>query len=337
MENENILKLILSSYSQFEINKILLYSTNKTINIVTLKIINYEHLYKSLGQNNTTLQDNGCQVTPFCLISNGNLIARTWGNKLKIWDMHTCKTIKTFSETHSEYIQSIILLPNGNICSSSHDGEIKIWDNMKCIKTVYLENYIWFYLRTTLPNGHLICTGFKDGYCITILDLNNDLKCLKIIKEENPIHVIANISQNRFAAGSIFIKVWEAINLNYECVYNLSCHKGVIYFLLYDERKQFLISGSYDFSIKIWDVKNNFKCIKTITDLSAAITSMLLLPGGYFVSSTTDKVIKVWSLKSFLCVSSFKSEIQINSLLLLNDYRIVSSTAKKDEIIIWEY
>jgi WD40 repeat protein len=337
MKNENILKLIVSSYSQFDTFIILVKSTNKVISEISLRKRNYELLYKSLGRNKTILQEKGCQSTPLCLLPDGKLITRTWGNKLKIFNTNTYKVYNFTAEEHSDYIQSIILLPNGVICSSTHDGEIKVWNNMRCLKTVYLQGYKWFYLKSVLPNNHLICTGFHDGgHCITILDLNDDFRCVKTIKESNTIYTIITIYQDRLASGSTSIKVWEA-NSDYECVYNLVGHKDIVYSLLYDEKNRFMISGSYDATIKFWDIMNNFQCIKTITNLAGCVNSLLLLPGGYLVSATINNIfIKIWCLKRFLCVRSFKSEFPINSFTLLKDYRMVSST-DKDSLIIWGY
>jgi len=65
-----------------------------------------------------------------------------------------------------------------------------------------------------------------------------------------------------------------------------------------------LISGSYDKTIKIWDM-NTGLCVNTLNGHSESIWSIALTPDGTrIVSGSEDKSVKIWSLQSGSCLKT---------------------------------
>lgn len=63
-------------------------------------------------------------------------------------------------------------------------------------------------------------------------------------------------------------------------------------------RCQLIITGSVDATVKLWDFKGkvNFDpaaCVQTLYGHSGSVTA-LVIKGGYILSSSTDKTIRVW-------------------------------------------
>jgi WD40 repeat protein len=61
----------------------------------------------------------------------------------------------------------------------------------------------------------------------------------------------------------------------------------------------YLASGSWDCTIKLWDVKS-YKLITTLGESSLKITSLAFSPdGNYLASGSSDSTINLWSVESF--------------------------------------
>lgn len=72
-------------------------------------------------------------------------------------------------------------------------------------------------------------------------------------------------------------------------------YKGNDLFILF----MFLVSCSADLTIKVWDVNNDYKCVKTLYGHDHSVSSVDYLPSGdTIISSSRDKTIKLWDASS---------------------------------------
>ena len=61
---------------------------------------------------------------------------------------------------------------------------------------------------------------------------------------------------------------------------------------------KYIISGSRDSTIKIWDIKTE-KCLKTLEGHKYSVNSVAISPNGkYIVSGSSDSTIKIWNIKT---------------------------------------
>jgi WD40 repeat protein len=105
--------------------------------------------------------------------------------------------------------------------------------------------------------------AFLNCFSICIYDINDDYKLFKEIHSENVISLNYINETGLLITGNNkgMIFVYD-INNNYKCVKMIEAHKKPIgcLCLLSDG---YLASGSYDTTIKIWDLKN-YECINTL-------------------------------------------------------------------------
>jgi len=68
-----------------------------------------------------------------------------------------------------------------------------------------------------------------------------------------------------------------------------------------------IISGSWDHSIKLWDLKKG-QCLKTLESHSNWINCLLILKStpDELISGSCDKTIKIWSLNNGKCKKTLK-------------------------------
>jgi WD40 repeat protein len=102
------------------------------------------------------------------------------------------------------------------------------------------------------------------------------------------------------------------------------------------DKHSFLISGSEDKSLKVWNM-STYECYKTIVQ-DIMTVSLLLLPNGYFATSFEDETMTIWNVKGFESINHIKSKEHqgIASMILLNDNRIVCSSYST-KLLVLEY
>jgi WD40 repeat protein len=65
-----------------------------------------------------------------------------------------------------------------------------------------------------------------------------------------------------------------------------------------------IASGSRNKSIKIWESKNDYKCINTLIEHTDVVSCLLVLKNGNLVSGSYDNSIRVWDCKSYKCIKT---------------------------------
>ncbi|NWW49488.1 FBW10 protein, partial [Pedionomus torquatus] len=84
----------------------------------------------------------------------------------------------------------------------------------------------------------------------------------------------------------------------------LSGHAGSIKALILHEKKGFVLSASFDLSIRCWNIRSGV-CMKIFNGHCGTITC-LDLHEEQFVSGARDGMVKVWSLESGRCLKTLK-------------------------------
>jgi WD40 repeat protein len=331
--NENLLKLILSSLTLFKTYQMLCIITNKPLANIILRAFSYKNIYNSMGQAHVIPGMYNENITSLALLPNDNLIVAT-NKTCEIWDLCNQSRVKTLDAHRG----SVLSLQDGNIAivSKSRIKVLNPQEDFKCIGSTYVKGYSYFRNLIMLSNKNLCFSAFKINNlqpAIIILDYNNKYKLLKIISGFvfNFIALV-NVDVNHFASGADEkIKIWDK---DYICLKTIdNAHDGWISSLLFAYN---LLISSADMIIKVWDVKNDYMCVKIIKT-NENIRLLFLLPNGFFAScSSNEFTIKIWDLETFGCVNVLHGhKKEISSLIMLKDKRIASASFEK--LILWNY
>jgi WD40 repeat protein len=175
-----------------------------------------------------------------------------------------------------------------------------------------------------------------------VLDSKLDFKVIKTLNlQPGFINSIVNLS-NLFASGSDngTINIWDIDSYDWLTTINAEERNIGIKALLPVEKANLLISGSAK-RLKVWHLKNvknadfSAQCVHC-EYTNGGVSSLLLLPGRYFVSGGNFGYIKIYSLINFQCVKVFEEfRNPVKSMLLLRDNRLVAST--DSQIMAWDY
>jgi WD40 repeat protein len=346
--NQNILKLILSSFNLKHANQL---SEERIHNkmlfkLILLNLISYKSLFKSLGKTKIFFEAHDVNINSIAKLPDGNIISASNDKTLKIWNVKTFQCIKTL-EGHTDSVSSVLVHSNENIISCSKNNELKFWNleySFKCIKTLYLDSkrYLGIIKLTCLVNGNLACSTFEhnnDNYYIIIFDKSIGYKCLKQLEDHTAwISSIVNLAGGLFATGSYdqTVRVWD-IKEDYKCIKTLNYSEKApakeVNALLYCEKERVLLSAYRNHNIKAWNVSDNFQCVRTITCQHSGIKNLLYLPGGLFAVNTSNS-ITLFNLSNFECINTVECQDDENTeLVLLDDNRIASFSL--NNIILW--
>ncbi|KAK4336907.1 hypothetical protein RND71_043472 [Anisodus tanguticus] len=160
---------------------------------------------------------------------------------IKLWDFDTYACLRTL-HGHDHNVSSVCFLPAGDhIVSSSRDKTIKLWEVASgyCIRT-YTGHKEWVRMVRVNQEGTLLASCSKD-FTIIVWSVNPNDHVLstneqKIILKEHD-HSVECIA---WAPESATTTVYEAVSVS-------DNKKG-------NRTGPFLISGSRDRTIKVWDV-----------------------------------------------------------------------------------
>ena len=216
---------------------------------------------------------------------------------IKLWDVKTGNLLQTLTG-HSDTVDSVAYSPDGQtLASGSGDKTIKIWQLVASISKAPVQQpqSQVSQLAVSNPQSQL---GTIPAPQTTIPVKNTKLRKLLIaailgfigtqfygcmrygVFPVNPISIIANLPIGFFLETT------------------LRGHSDWVYSVVFSPDGQTLASGSYDTTIKLWDVKTG-NLLQTLSGHSNSVLSVAYSPDGQTLASgSMDKTIKLWDVKT---------------------------------------
>ncbi len=169
------------------------------------------------------------------------------------------------------------------------------WKEKKEIASLKLSSASIFDIQS-FQNDVLVASG--DG-SVTIVDLEKWMVKKKLEASLKSARVIAiNPVAGEMAVGysDYFIRIFSLDD--YALKLEFHAHQNSVFTLRYTPDYKFLISGSRDAHLKVWDVHSGYVQIVEVGAHLFAINHMVFSPSGnHFATGSMDKSIKVWDAK----------------------------------------
>jgi WD40 repeat protein len=237
------------------------------------------------GQCLNTLQGHSSQVHAVAFSPQGHILASGSDDaSLRLWDTKTRQCLSTL-RGHTSYVYSVAFSPDGQaLASASLDQTVKLWDvtTGQCLKTLQGHtSRIWSVAFS--PDGQVLASG-SDDQTVKLWDVTTG-QCLKTLQGHTGsiCSVTFNPQGNILASssGDQTVRLWDFTTG--QCFKTLQGHTNLVSSISFcpvraevtpqvstfskiglpDQNSQILASGSYDETIKLWDV-NTGKCLKTL-------------------------------------------------------------------------
>lgn len=170
------------------------------------------------------------------------------------------------------------------------------WEEKREVASLELTDAAIFDI-TSIDN--LLFVGTGDGNLIRV-----NLKSAKIIdslrlSEKSVRVVIVNRKLNEVAVGysDNFIRILDLGDLSVK--YAFEAHANSVFTLRYSSDGLYLMSGSRDARLKVWDAKGGYKLVNEVVAHLFAINDLVFSPDGrHFATASMDKSIKIWDAES---------------------------------------
>lgn len=131
------------------------------------------------------------------------------------------------------------------------------------------------------------------------------------------------------------ILIWDVDQQ--KVVLTLTGHTSTVAFVKMLSDGQTLVSTSYDFTIKLWNIYNNGTLKQTLTGHTGIVYSAEQLKNGYLISASADGTMKVWNLVNYnlmQTITSAHAGYNVFELKLLGNGNFASSGGENN-IRIW--
>jgi WD40 repeat protein len=373
--NENLIGLIFCSFSIYDLQNHFAKLKNKEINKIRLKIVSYDKIFIRMGRSKVTFAEVNRGIFRPVVLPKGNLLSANQDGTIRFWDMKSGLCTKTL--TAEDGINEFTVLQNGNIMIHLNDGKFQVWKDYTEGPNRTIEGYSTLSNILFLSNGDIACYAelssviilylednyqsckvlekreegyihqicqisdklfyylFKEPDSLKIYDIQNEYKCVFMIEEH--LWRLTILTNNMlFGVIDADIIVLDIAN-EYKCLHRLKGHINDVVDILYIDKSDILLSGSYDYTFKVWDANDSFNCIRTI-DTGCRFSKFLILKNGYFATKFSGDVkIRIWDLISFECVNTLEHDFIPTYFMLLEDNRILSYSSYYGNIVIWSY
>jgi platelet-activating factor acetylhydrolase IB subunit alpha len=237
----------------------------------TIKVWDYE-----TGDYERTLKGHTDSVQDIAFDHQGKyLVSCSADMTIKLWDFNGYENIKTM-HGHDHNVSSVTFLPSGDfIVSASRDKTIKMWEVATgyCVKT-FSGHREWVRMVRVNHDGSLLASCSNDQTVRVWVVATKECKA-ELREHEHVIECIA------WAPESAYPNINEGAGNDIK--------KG-------QRSGPFLISGSRDKTIKMWDISTGM-CIFTLIGHDNWVRGLVFHPGGkYIVSASDDKTVRVWDI-----------------------------------------
>ncbi|MCU0447151.1 MAG: WD40 repeat domain-containing protein [Microscillaceae bacterium] len=258
------------------------------------------------------------------------------------WDLHQPEIGELIAKIpNSVYALATIPTQNHLLIGQNYEG--LHWIDLASkqeIASLKITNAAIFDIQI-IDNQAFVACG--DGVVIVVdMPTMNVRKHLKA-SDKSARCLAINPLTREFAVGysDNFIRVFDLNTLDLK--YAWQAHKNSIFTLQYSPDFAYLLSGSRDAHLKIWQVAPRYPVVQSIVAHLYALNHLVFSPDGqYFATCSMDKSIKVWSAHTWQLLKVIDKARHAGHATSVNklwwsDYQNLLISASDDRMIsIWK-
>eukprot|EP01015_Nassula_variabilis_P035298 TRINITY_DN884_c0_g4_i4.p1 TRINITY_DN884_c0_g4~~TRINITY_DN884_c0_g4_i4.p1 ORF type:complete len:300 (-),score=52.67 TRINITY_DN884_c0_g4_i4:159-1058(-) len=239
---------------------------------------------------------------------NKYLVAGVSGYKMQIWDLHERRFLNEFKFVHSNDIKSIVISSDNKlIISGQLDGTLSFW-NLETRQLIYknMPRYQVLSMAMTSDNkyliqgtttGQIIAWDIQSKKMISIQDLSQTDQIKTVFVSNKNKYMLAVTSEGYFVLFELFYEQEEEDD---DYVFE-DAHSDDVDAVAVTRDSKYMITGSRDRSIKIWDFQTK-KLLYTIENAhKETVTSLTFTSDDkYILSASRDRSVKQWTFAKLI-------------------------------------
>ena len=247
---------------------------------------------------------------------------------VKLWKLVDLEPIQ--SSRHMLQPSSILFSPQGLVVSCvTH--EIKVWDSEsgQCLHTFQTPSSS---ITAILSDGRsLLVSGSTDG-TINLWDLDKFLFVASLEGHQGEVTCLTCAGKSLLLSGSAdgFVKLWS---LDRKLPLSTAAgHSKKIRCLVLSTSNEFLVSGSYDCSVRVWRLESSsnptLKAVTVLNGHEKAVWCLTISSDTELVASGSDDfTLRLWKLADSSCLHVFKYSDSVKCVAISSNGRLVIAGA----------
>jgi WD40 repeat protein len=294
------------------------------------------------------VKDHGCKnVQTIPILASGSR------GETKLWDLAKGELIETLSEypwviyDHINEINSLAFSTDGQtLVSVGADSTVKIWHTgaLDLIDILHKHHGDVRCVAFT-PDGKMLATGghdrkilfwnLRDRQVENTLSLDDTAAHSMVLSQDGKILITGSYRK---------IKVWEISSTqnqknfpDTQPIYTLMGHSHIVNSLAMSADAKFLISGSQDQTIRVWNLATG-ELIHILKGHQDSVNAVVLSPNEQIIASASaDKTIKLWHLQSGELLGTFTGHTNaVTTLSFTTSGEMLVSGSLDKTIKIWQ-
>jgi WD40 repeat protein len=265
-------------------------------------------------EGNTRGEAHSCAITP-----DGNKLVVTYDADVKLWDLLTEREIHTFEggfdkiRGHKEWVYDCVVTPDGKYAiTASWDCYLMVWDLIQKEPCDSGYHYKKMTSCAITPDGAKIVSGAYDGSIE-----------LWVIERKSGIGELEDV----FLRKVVFLSEPNAFKGHINAVGGCTVTPD----------NKYLISASWDGTLKIWDLATGCEIATLIGHNHRVVDCETTPDGKYLISASWDGTLKVWDLERIDEPRPEKGhQLWVNSCIVTPDGKKVISASSDGISKIWD-
>eukprot|EP01080_Neovahlkampfia_damariscottae_P012219 gene12219-5805_t len=244
------------------------------------------------------------------------------------------KGIENIYQAHKSRVWTMASIDHRHVATGSEDGTIRIWNFYQGICIHILSGHqLAVFSIISLDDGKLLSAS-KDG-TMKLWDILSG-RCCTVVTESSSILTLLKFGSYIASGSHPFIKIYRISDLSSykphkNAIATLNGHSNSVYCLANSEK--FLVSGSKDFSIIIWDI-SSFAFMKRFFGHTSTVCDVTI-KNETLISSSLDSTIRVWDTRSGDCLKVLNQHNGCIHSIIHHDKFFISA-GRDSRIIGWD-
>lgn len=272
---------------------------------------------------------------------NGEKLASGCKNaEIRIWDPKTGQLLGKPLVGHKQWITWLAWEPLHKntecrrLASSSKDGTIRIWDTILCKTLISLSGHLQSVTCVQWGGEGLIYSASQDRTVKVWRDTDGVL-CRTLQGHGHWVNTMALNTAYVLRTGA-YEPAKKNVNNNVhgkgeqeEALARYNAVKG--------DKPEYLVSGSDDFTLFLWQPSESKKHVARMTGHQALINDVRFSPNGRLIASASfDKSVKLWDGTTGKFLSAFRGHVSsVYQIAWSADSRLLCSGSADSTLKVW--
>jgi len=229
--------------------------------------------------------------------SAANLASCAHDGSVKLWNLKSSRPVGSL-DGHEKKVSRVAYHPSGNYLGTAcHDASWRLWDLETQVELLHQEGHTKGVHDISFQcDGSIALTGGLDAYG-RVWDLRTG-RCIFFLeghlKEIFSVCFSPNGYQMATGGADNTVKIWDMRTVS--CSYTIPAHEKLISKLQYEKsRGNYLITGSYDGSAKVWSTPG-YLPLNTFKGHQGKVMGLDVANDGQtIVTCSSDRTYKLWA------------------------------------------